>query len=110
MTNPPLVAASKLTLADALSSARETRVLVVGSGVLRETASVFNAQFPGCRAVIVSDGQTFALAGRTVSETLAAAGVSSVAPFIFRDPALYAEFRFVEELEASLRQHDAVPI
>jgi glycerol-1-phosphate dehydrogenase [NAD(P)+] len=103
-------AASKLTLAEALSSARETRVLVVGSGVLGETASVFNAQFPGSRAVVIADEQTFALAGRTVAEALAAAGVNCVAPFIFRDPALYAEFRFVEELEDSLRQHDAVPV
>lgn len=102
--------APKLTLAEALSSARETRALLVGSGVLREVAAVFNAQFPGRRAVIIADERTFALAGRVVAGGLAAAGVGCAAPFIFRDPALYAEFRFVEELEASLRQHDAVPV
>lgn len=101
---------AKLTLADALSSARETRALIVGSGVLRDVGRVFNEQFPASRAVIVSDPLTFTIAGRAVAEVLAASGVRCVEPFIFRDPALYAEFRFVAELEASLRQHDAVPV
>src|SRR4051812_45371316 len=101
--------APKLTLAEALSSARETRALVVGSGVLCEVGRVFAEQFPGSRAVVVADEQTFALAGRAVAESFAAAGVSCIHPFIFRHPALYAEFSFVEELEISLRQHEAVP-
>jgi glycerol-1-phosphate dehydrogenase [NAD(P)+] len=104
---PPI---PKLTLAEALSSARETRALIIGAGVLRETAHVFKTHFPGSRAVIVDDERTFAVAGREVGQALAAAGISCVAPFVYNDPALYAEIRFVEELEASLRQHDAIPI
>jgi glycerol-1-phosphate dehydrogenase [NAD(P)+] len=106
----PSAAPTKLTLAEALSSARETRVLVVGRNVLTDTARVFQAQFPGSRAVIVSDEITFPLAGKIVRDALAKAGVDCIAPFIFTDPNLYAEFKFVEELEASLRQHDAIPI
>jgi glycerol-1-phosphate dehydrogenase [NAD(P)+] len=105
-----LTSAPKLTLAEALSSARETRALIVGSGAVRETARVFQEHFAGSRAIIVADETTFALAGKSVGEILFAAGVTCVAPFIFRDPALYAEFRFVEQLEASLRQHDAIPV
>ena len=101
---------TKLTLADALSSARETRALVIGSGVLRETAAVFKVHFPGDRAVVVADEHTFGLCGRLVSESLAAAGVTCVAPFIYTDPALYAEFNFVEALETSLRAHNAIPV
>ncbi len=107
MSVPP---ATKLSLAEALSSARETRALVVGRGVLAETARVFTAQFPGNRAVVVADEQTMTLAARTVHDSLVAAGVSCVEPFIYRDPALYAEIRFVEQLEASLRTHDAIPV
>lgn len=102
--------ATKLSLDDALGSARETRALVVGRGVLRETARVFKEQFPDRRAVIVADQQTFALAAKAVGEALAAAGVNCIAPFIYTDPALYAEIRFVEMLEASLREHDAIPV
>ena len=104
------LAAEKLTLGEALGSARETRALIIGSRVLDKTGRVFQDQFPGSRALVIADEQTFANAGRSVSEALARSAVNCVAPFIFHDPALYAEFRFVEELEASLRGHQAVPI
>jgi glycerol-1-phosphate dehydrogenase [NAD(P)+] len=109
-TGLPPRAATKLSLADALSSARETRALIVGSGVLRDTARVFTEHFPGCRAVIVADELTYPLAAKPVAAALALAGVTCVEPFIYRDADLYAEFRFVEVLEASLKQHDAIPI
>jgi glycerol-1-phosphate dehydrogenase [NAD(P)+] len=106
----PRRAATKLTLADALSSARETRALVVGGGVLVEVGRVFREQFPGSRAVIVADETTRSLIGGRVAAALAAAHVDCVAPYIYTDPALYAEFRFVEILEAALREHDAIPV
>ncbi|MDB6149238.1 MAG: 3-dehydroquinate synthase [Chthoniobacter sp.] len=102
--------AAGLSLEEALRSARETRALLVGAGVLRETARIFREQFPGCNAVVVADEQTYSVAAKPVAEALQLAGVHCVKPFIFKDPALYAEMRFVEELEASLGQHDAVPI
>src|ERR1041385_6289579 len=64
-TNPS-PAVPRISLADALSSARETRALHVGPGALREVAAVFRAQFPGARAVVVADEVTFSLCGRTV--------------------------------------------
>ena len=100
----------KLTLDEALSSARETRALVIGSDVLRDAPTLFAQQFPGCSAVIVADERTFAAAGRVVSEAFAAERVRSLAPYIFRDPSLYAEMRFVNELECSLAGHDAIPV
>ncbi len=108
MSVPP---ATPLSLAEALKSARETRALITGAGALGATARVFQQQFPGQRAVVVADAQTYPLAAAGVQELLAAAGCAAeIAPFIFRDPALYAEMRFVDQLEASLRQHDAIPI
>lgn len=106
--SPP--ACRKLTLAEAVSSARETRELVVGSGSARETPRVFREQFPGCRAVVVADRNTISVAGRTVAEALDAVGIGGFQPFVYLDPALHAEMRYVEELEAALRTHDAVPI
>jgi glycerol-1-phosphate dehydrogenase [NAD(P)+] len=94
----------KLSLAEALSSARETRALVIGAGVVRDTARVFHEQFPGSRAVVVSDHTTYSLAGRAVDQALTASGVKSAAPFIYPDAGLYAEIAFVEQLDASLRR------
>jgi len=108
MSIPP---ATKLSLAEALGSARETRALVVGPGVLGETARVFQAQFPGQRVIVVADAQTYPLAAEAVHAALQAAGCAAeIAPFIYRDPALYAEMRFVDQLEDFLRLHDAVPL
>lgn len=99
-----------LTLAEALASARETRALELGSNILTKTPQVFCQQFPNHTAVIVADQNTFRVAGETVAKALAQTNVRCEAPYVFTDPDLYAEFRFVEQLEAALKQHDAVPI
>ncbi|MDO8543782.1 MAG: sn-glycerol-1-phosphate dehydrogenase [Opitutaceae bacterium] len=107
---PTPAAVPKLTVADALSSARETRALLVGRNVLAATPRIFAGHFPGARAVVVADQETFAIAGKAVDEALTGTGIACIHPFLFTDPALFAEFRFVEQLEASLRTHDAIPV
>ncbi len=103
-------AVMKLSLAEVLSSARETRELRLGPGVLDETARVFQNQFAGHRAIIVADPHTIRLAGVTVRSALAEAGIACLEPFIFDDPALYSETRYAEQLVDALREHDAIPI
>jgi glycerol-1-phosphate dehydrogenase [NAD(P)+] len=100
----------RLSLAEALRAARETRVLEIGGNILGETPRVFREQFGERGAVIVGDTNTFAVAGKTVAEVFRAARHPICEPFIFRAPDLYAEHRFVEELENSLKQHDAIPV
>ena len=100
----------RLSLAAALAAARETRALHLASRAVRETGGVFRAQFPGARAVIVADRCTHVIAGKIVEDALRDAGVVMLPAFVFNDPALYAEFGFVEQLEAALRQHDAIPV
>lgn len=101
---------TRLSLADALSSARETRALLVGAGAVRDTARIFREQFPGFRAVVVADAHTMPLAGREVARALAGAGIATVEALLLSDPALYAEMRFVEHVEAALRRHHAIPV
>lgn len=100
----------RLSLDEALGSARETRALVVGRGVLGQTPDIFRAQFPGRRAVVVADENTFRVAGRTTQAALQAAGIATLSPYVFNDPGLYAEHRFVAMLEAALQPHDAIPV
>lgn len=95
---------------DALRAASETRALKIGPGVLSEAATLFNEQFPGRRAVIVADPITYKIAGETVFNALNAAGIGQNEPFIYTDPHLYAEYSFVEQLENSLKRHDAIPV
>ncbi|HEY2573506.1 MAG TPA: iron-containing alcohol dehydrogenase, partial [Verrucomicrobiaceae bacterium] len=100
----------RLSLEEALASARETRALRVGNGVLAQTPGVFRSQFPGARAVMVADTNTLRVAGRDVQNFLVAAGFAGPRPFVFEDSNFHAESRFVERLEAFLKEHDAIPI
>ena len=100
----------RLTTSDALAAAQETRALEIGQNILGRVPSMFQQYFADLPAVVVADARTFAAAGQTVLETLRAAGQSTIEPFIFPDDDLYAEHRFVERLEASLRGHAAIPL
>jgi glycerol-1-phosphate dehydrogenase [NAD(P)+] len=107
MTNLPK---GSFSMAEALSAARETRQLQVGSGVSREVPKVFKEQFGARPAVVIADKNTFRVAGEVVLHSLKASGLTTLEPFIFTASDLYAEYRFVEQLEASLKQHRAIPV
>lgn len=109
-SSPAGQAQGKLTLAEALRSARETKVLEIAPAILSRVPAVFSLQFPGAHAVVVSDPVVFDIAGRAVQDTLAGAGLVRQPPFLFSDPGLYAEHEFVARLEEALRRHDAIPV
>lgn len=94
----------------ALKRTTDTRAVVFGVGTLPRVAELFTELFPGCRAVVVADPNTWRVAGEEVHRTLAEAGIPQNAPHLFTDPGLYAEWRFVEELDALLARTDAVPV
>lgn len=100
----------KLSLAKALASARETRCLEIGTDNLSVTPRVFREQFGQKAVVLVADKNTFAVAGEKVAAAFRAAKIEMLEPFIFDAPDLYAEFRFVEQLEAALQKHSAIPV
>ena len=102
--------AQKLSLADALRAARETRALEIGENILDQTSRIFREQFGQRDAVIVSDDSTFSVAGQTVMDSFLATKNPILEPFIFRAADLFAESRFVEELESALRKHHAIPV
>lgn len=94
----------------ALQRTTDTRDLIIGVGALKRTPEMFRKLFPGSKAVIVADTTTFRVAGEEVARHLAEAGVETVKPFVFDDPQLYAEWSYIEQLEAYLRQVDAIAI
>lgn len=94
----------------ALKAANETRALRIGKGILIQVPELFKEQFPGRKAVIVADSITYRIAGKTVSEELKTAGIEQEDPFIFTDNDLYAEYKYVDQLTAALKKHDAIPV
>jgi glycerol-1-phosphate dehydrogenase [NAD(P)+] len=94
----------------ALKAARETKALRIGKGELKYVAELFREQFPGKRAVIVADSNTYGVAGKYVAEKLKNAGIAQEEAFIFTDSDLYAEYAYVDALTARLKTTDAIPI
>lgn len=94
----------------ALAHATETKALRIGAGILPQTGELFKELFPGCRAIVIAAPTTFKVAGSDVQKSLAAAGVALDEPHIFTAPDLHAEWTFVEELDAVLKNTDAIPV
>lgn len=97
-------------LAAALALARETKALRIEPGALRHSATLFTAQFPGRKAVVVADTTTFAVAGIAVQDSLATAGLADRAPLILPAKGLYADYRWIETLHGHFSRHDAIPV
>lgn len=94
----------------ALQRTTDTKDLVIGPGVVAQTASMFKKLFPGQTAIIIADTNTWEVAGKAVLQSLEDARVPHEKPFIFDDPDLYAEWKFVEQLKAHLSGLDAIAI
>ncbi|WP_076464163.1 sn-glycerol-1-phosphate dehydrogenase [Actinomyces mediterranea] len=99
---------SSTLITRALETATDTRDIIFGMNVLERTGDLFARVFPGARALVVADDNTFAAAGRAVVASLAAAGVESVQePYIFPGtPTLYADYDNVEILREHIRPLD----
>jgi glycerol-1-phosphate dehydrogenase [NAD(P)+] len=100
----------RVSITEALSAAQDTRCLELGSGVLNRTPEVFQQLFGDKPALLVADTNTLAAAGQAVQEAFRRTGRACREPFIFTDPKLYAEHKFVTELEEALKGHDAIPV
>jgi len=110
LTKPRMTLPSKRpTLAEALAAAKDTRSLEIGSRILNKAPELFRQQFGDLPAVIVTDSNTFEVAGQTLVEAFQRTN-QCLEPFVFSDPGLYAEHKFVAELVESLKDHDGIPV
>ena len=100
----------RVSIAEALSAARETRCLELGRGVLSRTPKVIRQHFDGKPALVVTDTNTFTVAGQAVLEAFRRSGHACRQPFVFTEPHLYAEDQHVAALEEALRGHQAIPV
>ncbi len=95
---------SSQLIKQALKNANETRSILFGENVLEQTGELFKQEFPGKKAIVVADENTFAAAGRPVVESLRQAGVEIVENYIFPgSPTLYASYENVEILREYVR-------
>lgn len=94
----------------ALERARDTKALEFGDGAMEKVPAMFRRLFPGKKAVVVADVNTYRVAGEAVYGYLVKSGVETEEPFIFTDPDLYAEWSYIEQLEAFLKSRDVIAV
>ena len=94
----------------ALDNATTTKALQLGCGVISTVGDVFAQQFAGRKAIIVADKTTWHVAGAKVAEILARDGIATCEPYIFDEPEMHAEWKYIDRLDAVLAQTDAVAI
>lgn len=94
----------------ALQAADETQALVIGNGVINETARIFKEQFPNKQAVIIADSTTYQIAGKLVEDILNTDNIKTLPGYIFTSPNLYAEYSYVNKLTDFLKTNNAVPV
>ena len=94
----------------ALERARDTKALEFGAGAMEKVPAMFRRLFPGKKAVVVADVNTYRVAGEAVDGYLRQSGVDVEDPFIFTDPDLYAEWSYIEQLEAFLKSRDVIAV
>ena len=95
----------------ALQEATDTQNVLIGAGELASVDEVFGENFGDAAAVVVADENTFEAAGKEVQKYLEEAGRELIEPYVFPgEPALYAEYKNIETLVESLKEHDAIPV
>lgn len=94
----------------ALERARDTKALIIGNGVVSRTAEMFKQLFPGRKAIVIADGNTWEVAGQDAQKSLDDAGIISYEAFVFEREDFYAEWKHVERLKAHLEPLDAVAV
>lgn len=97
-------------VAEALRRASDTKALEFGAGATSRTGKIFKELFPGRYAVIVADKNTWEAAGKEAFQSLEAEGIRQRKPLIFEDDHFYAEWSFLERVEAFLAEDDSIAV
>ncbi len=99
-----------MELDEILSYAPDTKAIKICDGAIAGTPDMFRQLFNGKRPVIIADPITWRIAGEQLQNLFISEGICPEKPFIFNDPDFHAEWSFVEQLDASLSETDAIPV
>lgn len=94
----------------AIERATDTKALIISENAISRSSEMFTSLFPGYKAVVTADCNTWEAAGMRVQKCLTEAGIEVEEPFIFTDPELYAEWSYLEMIKERLAQTDAIAV
>lgn len=92
---------------EALSFSTSIKALEIGEHILDRVPTVFNKFFPGSKAVIVADSNTWAAAGEEVYNHFVDASMP-VSKFLFAQEEFHAEWVFIEELDELIAREKGI--
>ena len=100
---------SKERIAKALAVATDTRAFELGRGNLSLAPGLFRKYFPGRKALVVSDGPCWRIAGEAVYSHLVSAGVETER-FLFEEQEFHADWEHIEILDGVLDRTGAIAV
>lgn len=99
-----------LKIENSLQFVNDTKALIIEPGAINKVGDLFMEQFPGKKAVIVSDQYIIDHFGDQIRKNLNDKKIVQENPFIFQLSELAATYENVELLEQSFKTHEAIPI
>ena len=94
---------------DALTTATDTKAALISRDAVSEAGRLFTEVFGDAKALVVADENTWGVTGQAVVDSLAAAGVVVLEPYVFPGkPTLYADYSNVVVLRDHAVATDAV--
>ena len=100
---------SEERIAAALKVATDTKAFELGQGILGRVPALFNEYFPGRKAIVVADKNTWRVAGSKVFEALADAGIPTE-KYLFQEDEFHADWDHIEELDRVLDGTGAIAV
>lgn len=100
---------SKEYLNKALSLATDTKVFEMADGALERVPEVFLENFPGRKAIIIADCNTWKAAGEEVYSYMLKDGVDT-SYFLIPDKHFHAEWPYVEMVEAQIKASGSIAV
>ena len=99
-----------ISIEQIIDKASDTKALVVGNNAGSHAAEMFRQLFPEETATIIADVNTYDVAGKAVQQVLKSAGIPTAEPLVLDDPDLFAEWGFLEQVEAHLKETGAIGV
>ncbi len=100
---------SKERIAAALKVATDTKAFELGQGILGHVPALFNDFFPGRKALLVADRNTWRVAGVEVFEAMKDAGIPTE-KFFFLEEEFHADWDHIELLDKELDKTGAIAV
>lgn len=100
---------SQERLKEALKIAVETKVIEMGEGILGKVPQLFKELFPGRKAVVIADCNTWRVAGEEVFTSMVEAGIHTE-KYLIPDEHFHAEWKYVEMVDAVLDRTGAIAV